>query len=83
MKTYQKVLLTLVIMGAGFGAFQYFFNKSSSMDLQKKEAVPVEATKAKVESITNRVTASGILTANQSVSLRPESQRPDCRDCFH
>lgn len=72
MKTYQKVLLTLVIMGAGFGAFQYFFNKSNSMDLQKKEAVPVEATKAKVESITNRVTASGILTANQSVSLRPE-----------
>ena len=72
MKTYQKVILALVVMGTGFGAFQYFFGKPSGMDLPKKEAVPVETAAAKIESITNRVSASGILTANQSVSIRPE-----------
>ncbi|MEB3703032.1 Multidrug efflux pump subunit AcrA [Candidatus Bealeia paramacronuclearis] len=72
MKTYQKIILAAVVAGAGFGAFQYFFVHKKTMDLPQKEAVPVEVTIAKTATITNRVKSSGILTANQSVSIRPE-----------
>ncbi len=72
MKTYQKVILAIVICGIGLGAVVLWRKGRQAPVAPIKEAVPVEAVQAKSGSILRRISTVGTLTAIQSVTLRPE-----------
>lgn len=72
MKTYQKVIIALVVCAIGFAAVQWF-RKGREVNLPMgKEPVPVEVVTAKSGSILRRVRTVGSLSAVQSVVLHPE-----------
>lgn len=73
MKTYQKVILALVLCAVGATAFLWIKKgKEISPMAHVREPVPVEATKARSGTILRRVSAVGKLSAVQSVMLRSE-----------
>jgi membrane fusion protein (multidrug efflux system) len=71
MKTYQKVILALVVCGLGIGVFQWL-RKENAPVVKEKEPIPVEAVAAKSGSILRKVTTAGTLVAIQWVDLHPE-----------
>lgn len=71
MKTYQKVIIALVICGVGLGAIQWL-RRGKTQVAEAKEPIPVEAVIAKSGSILRRITTAGNLSAIQWVSLHPE-----------
>jgi membrane fusion protein (multidrug efflux system) len=73
MKTYQKVILALVLCAVGLAGILWLKKgKENSPIVQAREPIPVEAVKAKAGTILRRVSAVGKLSAIQSVVLRPE-----------
>lgn len=71
MKTYQKIIIALVICGIGLGAVLWLRKKEHIKEVLR-EPTPVEAIAAKSGSILRRVSTVGNLSAIQSVTLRPE-----------
>jgi len=72
MKTYQKVIIAVVVCAVGLAAFQWF-RKGRDVGLPAgKEPTPVEVVTAKSGTILRRVRTVGTLTAIQSVVLHPE-----------
>ncbi len=72
MKTYQKVIIALLVCSFGLGAVLWL-KREKKVDLPMgKEPVPVEVVKARSGSILRRIRVVGSLTAVQSVVLRPE-----------
>jgi membrane fusion protein (multidrug efflux system) len=72
MKTYQKVIIALILCGLGLGIVAWLTKKKELPIEMAKEPTPVEATKAKSGSILRRITAVGTLKAIQSVVLHPQ-----------
>jgi membrane fusion protein (multidrug efflux system) len=72
MKTYQKIIIALIICGIGLGAVLWLRKKEQVGELPFREPTPVEAVIAKSGSILRRVSTVGSLSAIQSVTLRPE-----------
>lgn len=73
MKTYQKVIIALVICAVGVAAILWLKKgRDTSPKARVREPIPVEAVKARTASIQRRVSAVGKLSAVQSVMLRPE-----------
>jgi len=73
MKTYQKIILALIICAIAFGAILWIKKgRESAPQIPMREAVPVEAIKARTGTILRRRSAVGKLSAVQSVVLRPE-----------
>jgi membrane fusion protein (multidrug efflux system) len=72
MKTYQKVILAVVVCAIGLGAVIWWRKGGEGPLIPIKEPTPVEAVKAKSGSILRRLNTVGNLTAIQSVTLRPE-----------
>lgn len=73
MKTYQKVIIALVLCAVGVAGILWLKKgKESSPIALAREPKPVEAIKAKTGTILRRVSTVGTLTAIQSVILRPE-----------
>jgi len=72
MKTYQKIIIALVICAVGFGAFQWLKKGKEEIVIPPREPTPVEAVAARAGEILRRVNAVGNLTAIQSVTLHSE-----------
>lgn len=72
MKTYQKVVIAVVVCAIAFAAVQWIRKGKEASLPPAKEPVPVEVIKAKSGSILRRVRAVGDLKAIQSVELHPE-----------
>ncbi len=72
MKTYQKVIIAIVICAIGLGLVLWLTRTNKGPELPVKEPTPVEAAVAKNGTILRRVSTVGTLKAIQSVSLRPE-----------
>lgn len=72
MKTYQKVILALVLCGIGLGAVLWWKRGAQAPIALEKGPTPVEVVKAKSGDILRRVSTVGSLSAIQSVVLRPE-----------
>lgn len=72
MKTYQKVIIALVVCGIGLAVVIWFTKKKEIPFEMVKEPTPVEAVSAKSGSILRRVSTVGTLKAVQSVVLHPE-----------
>jgi membrane fusion protein (multidrug efflux system) len=73
MKTYQKVIVALVVCAVGVAGIVWLKKgKESGPVIQGKEPIPVEVAKARTGTILRRVPAVGKLSAIQSVVLRPE-----------
>jgi len=72
MKTYQKIIIAIVICGIGLAAILWLSRKKEGPLGPMREPTPVEAVKAKSGSILRRVNTVGSLTAIQSVTLHPE-----------
>lgn len=71
LKTYQKIVLAVLICGAALGLVVWF-KSSAEPEIPLKEPVLVEVVKAKNGTILRRVKAVGELKAVQSVEIRPE-----------
>src|SRR3984957_16614478 len=71
MKTYQKVIIALIICGIGIFSFQWL-RKEKEKEAPTREVIPVEAVQAKSGTVLRRVTTVGSLSAIQSVTLRPQ-----------
>lgn len=72
MKTYQKVIIAVVICLIGFGVVFWATRGKEKTLAEILEPTPVEALKAKSGPVLRRVTAAASLSAIQSVVLRPE-----------
>jgi membrane fusion protein (multidrug efflux system) len=73
MKTYQKIIIALILCAVGFSAILWLKKgKENAPIAQGHEPPPVEVVKAKSGTILRRVNAVGTLTAVQSVTLHPE-----------
>jgi membrane fusion protein, multidrug efflux system len=72
MKTYQKVIIAVVICAIGSGAVLWLVRGKKAPEAPLHEPTPVEAVKAKAGSILRRVSTVGNLAAIQSVVLIPE-----------
>lgn len=73
MKTYQKVVIALVVCAVGVAGIIWFKKgKDSGPVVQGRDPVPVEVAKARTGTILRRYSAVGKLSAIQSVILRPE-----------
>lgn len=72
MKTYQKVIIALVICAMGLGIVLWLTLGRKGTEVPFKEPTPVEAAVARSDTILRRVSTVGTLKAIQSVTLRPE-----------
>lgn len=72
MKTYQKVIIALILCGLGLGSVIWLTKKKELPIEMAKEPTPVEAGKSKSGSVLRRITAVGSLKAIQSVILHPQ-----------
>ncbi len=72
MKTYQKVVLAIVICAIGLGIVLWFFKGGNGGEIPFKEPIPVEAAVARSDTILRRVSTVGTLKAINSVTIRPE-----------
>lgn len=72
MKTYQKVIIAVIICAIGLGAVLWYKKGKQAPEVPVQEPTPVEAVKAKAGSILRRVSTVGSLAAVQSVVLIPE-----------
>lgn len=73
MKTYQKVIIALILCAVGFSAILWLKKgKETAPIAQGGGPVPVEVAKAKTGTVLRRVTTVGTLTAIQSVVLHSE-----------
>lgn len=72
MKTYQKVIIAVVICLIGLGVVFWATRGKEKTIAEILEPTPVEALKAKSGPVLRRVTAAASLSAIQSVVLRPE-----------
>lgn len=72
MKTYQKVIIAIVICALGLGIVSWLRRTGDAPKLMAREPIPVEVMKAKSGSILRRVSTVGNLKAIQSVTIRPE-----------
>lgn len=72
MKTYQKVIIAVVICAIGLGAALLWFRKGAETPVIAAEPIPVEAVQAKSGPILRRFNTVGNLTAIQSVTIHPE-----------
>lgn len=72
MKTYQKVIIALVLCGTALAAVLWYTKEKQVIIAPQREAIPVEAMRAKSGSLLRRVSTVGNLVAIQSVTLRPE-----------
>lgn len=73
MKTYQKVIVALVLCAVGAAGILWLKKgKDGAPVARVREPVPVEAIQAKTGTILRRVSTVGTLTAIQSVVLKPE-----------
>ncbi|OJW53937.1 MAG: hypothetical protein BGO67_07680 [Alphaproteobacteria bacterium 41-28] len=72
MKTYQKVIIAVIICAIGLGAILWLRKGKEAPEVPVQEPTPVEAVKAKSGSILRRVSTVGNLAAIQSVVLMPE-----------
>jgi membrane fusion protein (multidrug efflux system) len=72
MKTYQKVIVALLLCGIGLGSVMWLTKKKELPIEVAKEPTPVEAAKAKSGSILRRLSVVGTLKAVQSVVLHPQ-----------
>ncbi|HUX79617.1 MAG TPA: efflux RND transporter periplasmic adaptor subunit [Alphaproteobacteria bacterium] len=73
MKTYQKVIIALIICAIGGGAVLWLVQGKKTPEAPIKEPTPVEVVKAKSGSILRRVSTVGNLSAVQSVVLFSET----------
>lgn len=71
MKTYQKVIIAILICGIAFVAVQWL-RRGNEVAPKLKEPIPVEVVRAKSGPIARRINAVGDLSAIQSVKLHPE-----------
>ncbi len=74
MKTYQKVIIAIVICAIGLGAVLWLRKGKEVSKTPLQEPVPVEAVIAKSGSILRRVSTVGNLSAIQSVTLVSEAR---------
>ncbi len=72
MRTYQKVVIAVVVCAIAFAAVHWIRKGTDTTLPPAKEPIPVEVTKAKNGSILKRVRTVGDLKAIQSVELHPE-----------
>jgi len=73
MKTYQKVVIVLILCAVGIAAVVWMRKgKETVPTMHGKEPVPVEVAKAKSGTILRRISTVGKLSAVQSVTLHPE-----------
>ncbi len=72
MKTYQKVILALVLCGIGLGTILWWKRGTQAPVALEKGPIPVEVVQAKSGDILRRVSTVGTLSAIQSVTLRSE-----------
>ncbi|MBA3813400.1 MAG: efflux RND transporter periplasmic adaptor subunit [Alphaproteobacteria bacterium] len=75
MKTYQKVIIALVLCSVGVAGILWLKKgKEIAPVVHTREAIPVEAVAAKTGTMLRRVSAVGKLSPIQSVILHPEVQ---------
>ena len=73
MKTYQKVIIALVLCAVGLAGILWLTKGKQVLPTgHVREPIPVEAVKAKTGTILRRLPTVGKLTAIQTVTLRPE-----------
>lgn len=72
MKTYQKVIVAVILCALGLGVVLWLVNKGGEGEIPFKEPIPVEAAVARTDTILRRVSTVGTLKAMQSVTLRPQ-----------
>lgn len=72
MKTYQKVVVAVVICAVGLGVILWLFKGGNGGEIPFKEPIPVEAALARSDTILRRVSTVGTLKALNSVTIRPE-----------
>lgn len=68
------VLIIILLLTAIGGTYWWFFGASPVVEKQRPMGIAVEAEEVRRGSITRRIPATGTLKANQSVTLRPETQ---------
>lgn len=68
----KTISLLVCILALGGGAYLWYTSRPTSLERKEEQGVVVEAVRAKIGTITRRVTTNGTLVATQSVTLMSE-----------